>query len=173
MQFIIVAASLLASAGVAVATPPACLVSAIGVQGSDATDMDTLCDAKQELVLGNLTTSCADDMVEPAYEAYSSTCLAEAAVTVAALSAQSTGNASSTASADASDVTGSSNSSFSGSSSSGNSTTGSSGSGSSGNGTSSGSGDDETLDDASAASATALPGMVALMGAIAGAVALL
>lgn len=170
MQFTVIAASLLASAGFAVATPPACLINAIGVQGSDATDMEMLCDAKQELVLGNLTASCADDMVEPAYEAYSSTCLAEASVTVASLPEQTDANA--TSSADASDVTGSSNSS----SGSGNSSDSSSSSGGgSGNGTGSGAGgdDEDSLDDASAASAAALPGMVALIGTIAGAVALL
>merc|ERR1712137_1216643 len=129
MQFTVIAASLLASAGFAVATPPACLINGIGVQGSDATDMEMLCDAKQELVLGNLTASCADDMVEPAYEAYSSTCLAEASVTVASLPEQTDANA--TSSADASDVTGSSNSS----SGSGNSSDSSSSSGGgSGNG---------------------------------------
>ncbi|KAI1506632.1 hypothetical protein F5X99DRAFT_11443 [Biscogniauxia marginata] len=86
-----VLAAVLASVPLAVATPPACLLSALGLQGNPS-DIKAVCGDLQTAVRGNLTNACNDDILPTAYEVYSSKCLA-AGVTVSALSTSSTASA--------------------------------------------------------------------------------
>ncbi|KAJ2907120.1 hypothetical protein MKZ38_007635 [Zalerion maritima] len=95
MQFTLFLSTLLSIVGFAMATPPACIINAIGVQGPDATDFDALCDTKQDYVLGNMTESCSSSAVSDAYDYYSSVCLEEASITVAALPTETSGSSSS------------------------------------------------------------------------------
>ncbi|KAI1343904.1 hypothetical protein F5Y15DRAFT_368364 [Xylariaceae sp. FL0016] len=87
-------AAVLASVQFAAATPPACLLSALGVTTNDPTDMDALCGSLQKSVTGNMTEACSEDLLPKAYSVYSSKCLDEG-VTVSKLA---TGTASATAS---------------------------------------------------------------------------
>ncbi|KAI1418052.1 hypothetical protein F5Y13DRAFT_184566 [Hypoxylon sp. FL1857] len=87
----------LATAQVAYALPPACLLAALGVQ-QNPSDLKAVCGTLQDAVQGNLTDNCHKDTLPKAYEVYSSKCL-EQGVTVADLptstsSAHSSGTAS-------------------------------------------------------------------------------
>lgn len=121
MQLTVYLGALLSVAGfIKAATPPACILSAIGVQGSDATDMKMLCDTNQEYVLGNITESCSSDSVEPAYNYYSKNCFDKASITVAALpdgTSESSSGSNSTESASPGSGSGSDSDSVEGSSS--------------------------------------------------------
>lgn len=70
--------------------------------------MEYLCVDTQGYVLGNMTEGCSSKFIEPAYEHYSSICLEQAAVTVAALPSETSGG-SSTTSTSSSDGSSSSN----------------------------------------------------------------
>lgn len=95
MQLAVYLGAVLSLAGfIKAATPPACILSAIGVQGSDATEMEVICDTNQKYVLGNITEACSSDTLEPAYDYYSKTCLDKASITVAPLSDETSGGSS-------------------------------------------------------------------------------
>ncbi|KAI5862416.1 hypothetical protein GGS23DRAFT_572296 [Durotheca rogersii] len=90
-----VSAAVLAFVQVAAATPPACLLSALGVQG-DPTDFEALCGTLQPAIRGNLTESCQTGVLSQAYDAYSSKCL-EQGVTVSKFPTSTSSAASSSA----------------------------------------------------------------------------
>ncbi|KAI0598740.1 hypothetical protein F4775DRAFT_554180 [Biscogniauxia sp. FL1348] len=125
-------AAVLAAVPLATATPPACLLSALGLQGNPS-DIKAVCGDLQSAVRGNLTNACSDDMLPTAYEVYSSKCLA-AGVTVSSLSTSSTASAtasssgvasnSATATSDATSTSGDSTSGTSTASSSSSTATG-------------------------------------------------
>ncbi|KAI1460934.1 hypothetical protein F4805DRAFT_350240 [Annulohypoxylon moriforme] len=95
--------AIMASVQVRAAMPPACLLSALGVQ-QNPTDMKAVCGDLQDAMQGNLTDACHTDVLPQAYKVYSSKCLAEG-VTVAALpTSTSSGSSSSSASATGSGV---------------------------------------------------------------------
>ncbi|KAI2468310.1 hypothetical protein F4781DRAFT_399085 [Annulohypoxylon bovei var. microspora] len=91
--------AVMASVQVRAAMPPACLLSALGVQ-ANPTDMKAVCGDLQDAVQGNLTNACHTDVLPAAYKVYSSKCLAEG-VTVAALPTSTSSGQSSTGSASA------------------------------------------------------------------------
>ena len=79
--YILAAISVLAR--VAVATPPACLLGAVGGQANPA-DMKTLCGSGAMAVEGNITSLCTGDASSQAMSIFSSNCLA-AGVTICGL----------------------------------------------------------------------------------------
>ncbi|KAI0900748.1 hypothetical protein F4806DRAFT_449795 [Annulohypoxylon nitens] len=88
--------AVMASVQVQAAMPPACLLSALGVQ-DNPTDMKAVCGDLQDAMQGNLTEACHTNVLSDAYKVYSSKCLAEG-VTVAALpTSTSSGSASASA----------------------------------------------------------------------------
>ncbi|KAI1210502.1 uncharacterized protein F4807DRAFT_68569 [Annulohypoxylon truncatum] len=91
--------AVMASVQVHAAMPPACLLSALGVQ-QNPTDMKAVCGDLQDAIQGNLTSACHTDVLPQAYKVYSSKCLAEG-VTVAALPTSTSSGASSSGSASA------------------------------------------------------------------------
>ncbi|OBT86344.1 hypothetical protein VE02_03798 [Pseudogymnoascus sp. 03VT05] len=64
-----------AFARVALATPPACLIAALGEQSNPA-DIPTLCKSGLDAFYGNITEKCSGDNKAAAVKIYSSTCLA-------------------------------------------------------------------------------------------------
>ncbi|KAI2631850.1 hypothetical protein GGR54DRAFT_2530 [Hypoxylon sp. NC1633] len=90
-------AAVLAFIQVAAALPPACLLSALGVQ-ENPTDLKAVCGDLQHAIQGNLTEACHKDMLPKAYEVYSSKCLAEG-VTVSDLPTSTSSGHSSTGTA--------------------------------------------------------------------------
>ncbi|KAL7623923.1 hypothetical protein AAE478_005480 [Parahypoxylon ruwenzoriense] len=99
-----ISAAVLAFVQVAAATPPACLLAALGVQDNPS-DFKAVCGDLQEAIQGNLTDSCHEDMLPKAYSAYSSKCLEEG-VTVAKLPTATSSAASSSSSSGSASSTG-------------------------------------------------------------------
>ncbi|KAI0161494.1 hypothetical protein GGR57DRAFT_454974 [Xylariaceae sp. FL1272] len=66
-----------ASVQISAATPPACLLSALGIQENPA-DVKAMCSQFQQAVMRNLTNAChPTDDLSSAYNVYSSKCLEE------------------------------------------------------------------------------------------------
>jgi uncharacterized membrane protein YgcG len=141
MQTSFFLAAFLALVHVAVATPPACLLAALGIQ-SNPSDVKLLCDGLQKSMIGNLTQVCKGPSLDGAYGVYASTCQS-VGVKVAALPTSS-------------------------SSASGPAATGGSGSGSgSGSGTTTGTGSSPSASSKNAADGLAPSPIVALSGLVA------
>ncbi|KAK1593637.1 uncharacterized protein LY79DRAFT_669171 [Colletotrichum navitas] len=73
MKSAVIVAAFIGLVGLAAATPPACLLAALGQQTSPA-GVDTLCDDLMPAMLGNLTNVCQSADRKPAYDAYASIC---------------------------------------------------------------------------------------------------
>ncbi|KFY23724.1 hypothetical protein V491_02431 [Pseudogymnoascus sp. VKM F-3775] len=85
--------ALTALARVALATPPACLIAALGEQSNPA-DIPTLCKSDLDAFYGNITEKCSGDNKASAVKIYSSTCLANG-VTITLPTSTSTSKSSS------------------------------------------------------------------------------
>ncbi|KFZ19049.1 hypothetical protein V502_03834 [Pseudogymnoascus sp. VKM F-4520 (FW-2644)] len=85
--------ALAAFARVALATPPACLIAALGEQSNPA-DIPTLCKSGLDAFYGNITEKCTGDNKAAAVKIYSSTCLASG-VTITLPTSTSTSKSSS------------------------------------------------------------------------------
>ncbi|KUJ12030.1 uncharacterized protein LY89DRAFT_688501 [Mollisia scopiformis] len=81
--------AILALAKIAVATPPACLIAAIGAQANPG-DLKSLCGSLESQVVGNITEKCSGSAESAAISVYSATCLASASVTISIPSSSST-----------------------------------------------------------------------------------
>ncbi|KAI1083756.1 hypothetical protein F5B20DRAFT_525306 [Whalleya microplaca] len=77
-------------------TPPACLLSALGVQPNPS-DIKAVCGDFQSAVRGNLTSNCNKNILSDAYEAYADKCK-DAGVTVADLTSSTSAGSSKTSS---------------------------------------------------------------------------
>jgi hypothetical protein len=73
MQTSFFLAAFLAIVQFAVATPPACLLAALGKQ-SNPSDLKLVCNDLQKVMLSNLTDVCKGGALSGAYNVYSSTC---------------------------------------------------------------------------------------------------
>lgn len=73
MQPSFVLAAILACVQFAIATPPSCLLAALGQQPNPA-DMKAVCDGLQSAMLANLTDVCHGGDLDSAYNTYSTTC---------------------------------------------------------------------------------------------------
>ncbi|RDW91459.1 hypothetical protein BP5796_02624 [Coleophoma crateriformis] len=71
-----VLAAVMALARVAVASPPACLIAAMGVQPNPA-DLTALCGTLESSVAGNITQLCSGSNEAAAVSIYSASCLAK------------------------------------------------------------------------------------------------
>ncbi|RDW60815.1 hypothetical protein BP6252_12198 [Coleophoma cylindrospora] len=88
----------MALARVTVATPPACLIGAMGVQPNPA-DLTALCGTLESSVAGNITELCSGSNEAAAVSIYSASCLAKGmTVTVDTASSSSSAHASKTGS---------------------------------------------------------------------------
>ncbi|KAE8453056.1 hypothetical protein EG329_012243 [Mollisiaceae sp. DMI_Dod_QoI] len=85
--------AILALARIAIATPPACLIAAMGAQSNPA-DLKSLCGSLESQVVGNITEKCSGDAESSAISVYSATCLASASVTISIPSSTSTSGSS-------------------------------------------------------------------------------
>jgi len=72
---------------VAAATPPACLIAAMGAQPNPA-DLKALCGTLEPQVVGNITEKCSGS-AQAAFSVYSATCLASESVTITMTSSSS------------------------------------------------------------------------------------
>ncbi|CZR59689.1 uncharacterized protein PAC_09583 [Phialocephala subalpina] len=123
--------AILALAHIAVAaTPPACLIAAMGAQSNPA-DLKALCGSLESQVYGNITEKCSGSAESAAISVYSATCLASASVTISIPS--STSSSASTTGTGKTSTTGTASGSATGSS-----TAKATGSGSSSTGTATG-----------------------------------
>ncbi|KAL3427658.1 hypothetical protein PVAG01_01166 [Phlyctema vagabunda] len=162
-------AAVMALARVASATPPACLLAAMGAQSNPA-DLDSICGSLQNAVAGNITEACSGDNEAAAIKIYSSSCLA-AGVTVsintASSSASRTGSASATTTGTGIlRATGSASATGTGSGSSGSSGSGSQTSGSDATATGSTSSASSTANESTGAGASTSPQSALLMGTV-------
>ncbi|KAK2002520.1 hypothetical protein LX36DRAFT_248585 [Colletotrichum falcatum] len=73
MRSAVIVTAITGLANLVAATPPACLLAALGQQTSPAS-IQSLCDDLMPAMLGNLTTVCQGTDFKPAYDAYASTC---------------------------------------------------------------------------------------------------
>ncbi|OBT65354.1 hypothetical protein VE03_04661 [Pseudogymnoascus sp. 23342-1-I1] len=89
--------ALAAFARVALATPPACLIAALGEQTNPA-DIPTLCKSGLDAFYGNITEKCSGDNKASAVKIYSSTCLASGVTITLPTSTSSSASATSTSS---------------------------------------------------------------------------
>ncbi|KAI3535012.1 hypothetical protein CSPX01_11702 [Colletotrichum filicis] len=83
----------------AAASPPACLLAAVGQQPK-VSSIDDMCTDFMSAMLGNLTSVCQGDNLKEAYKSYASTC-AEIGVKVADLPSASTTSATPTSTPEA------------------------------------------------------------------------
>jgi hypothetical protein len=91
--------AILALARVSLATPPACLIAALGyvmcAKGreesslltirsaqSNPSDLKSLCGTLEQQVAGNITEKCSGDAESSAMSVFSATCLASESVTI-------------------------------------------------------------------------------------------
>ncbi|KAL5345993.1 hypothetical protein V496_04840 [Pseudogymnoascus sp. VKM F-4515 (FW-2607)] len=91
--------ALAAFARVALATPPACLIAALGEQTNPA-DIPTLCKSGLDAFYGNITEKCSGDNKAAAVKIYSSTCLASGVTITLPTSTSSSSSPTSTGSKD-------------------------------------------------------------------------
>ncbi|KXH48619.1 hypothetical protein CSIM01_12938 [Colletotrichum simmondsii] len=83
----------------AAASPPACLLAAVGQQPK-VSSIDDMCTDFMSAMLGNLTNVCQGDNLKEAYKSYASTC-AEIGIKVADLPSASTTSATPTSTPEA------------------------------------------------------------------------
>ncbi|RDL38041.1 Uncharacterized protein BP5553_05474 [Venustampulla echinocandica] len=88
--------AIMALARVAIATPPACLLAALGAQSNPA-DLKSLCGTLVPQLSGNITEKCSGDARSAAISAYSATCLSSESVTITISSSSSSKTGSATA----------------------------------------------------------------------------
>ncbi|KAK2058846.1 hypothetical protein LY76DRAFT_43549 [Colletotrichum caudatum] len=87
MKSAVIVAAFAGLANLAAATPPACVLAALGQQASPA-GVDALCNEFMPAMLSNLTSVCQGADLKPAYDAYASTC-SEIGIKVADLTSPS------------------------------------------------------------------------------------